>query len=89
MSITFSECTDVGMMQLCVKAAAELTPQCKTAIVILTSACKLDGHGNHVTVSVLNQTGKIDPREAGSICRRLRSLADELETRFGSDDGSN
>jgi len=79
---TSVDCSDHAIMVLATQAAAELVPHCKTAIVILTSVCKVDGHGNHTTVAVLNKTGQIEPREAGTICRRLRSLADELEQRF-------
>jgi hypothetical protein len=85
MSITFEDCSDRQMMALAMNAAGELTPHCKTAVVMLTSVCKLDGHGNHTTVAVLNKTGHIDPRENAAIVNRLRSLADELEVRFGTD----
>ena len=84
MSVTFDDCSDREMMTLAMDAAGWLTPHCKTALVILTSVCKLDGHGNHTTVAVLNKTGHIDPRENAAICNRLRSLADELEVRFGN-----
>lgn len=84
-NVTFEDCSDHEMMEVAAGAAGHLLPHCKTAIVILTSVCKFDGHGNHVTVAVLNRTGEIDPGENGAICRRLRALADELEVRFGTD----
>ena len=89
MNVTADACSDPAIMVVAVKAANDLVPKCKTALVIVTSACKVDGHGNHVTVAVVNQTGNIDPREAGAICRRLRALADELEQRFGTDGSAN
>lgn len=88
MSVTFDDCSDKEIMGIAVQAAGYLVTHGKTAVVFLTSDCKVDGHGNHTTVAVLNKTGHIDPRENGAICRRLRSLADELEVRFGTDEES-
>jgi hypothetical protein len=80
--ITADVCSDPGIMLVAVQAAKDLASRCKTAIVILTSNCVQDGHGTHVSVAVLNKTGSLTPSEARAACRRLRSLADELEERF-------
>lgn len=77
-------CSDAEMMTLAANGARVLLEEarCRTATVLLTSPCMVDGHGTHVTVAVVNPTGVMAPSEARAMCRRLRSLADELEKRF-------
>lgn len=86
-----SPCTDLGMMKLAVDvaSAAIQVSACKTAIVLLTSACTADGHGNHVSVAVLNTIGSMSLSETRAACKRLRSLADELEQRFAREGSEN
>jgi hypothetical protein len=87
--ITTEPCTDPGAIQAVVEAANVLQVYGKTAITILTSVCPEDGHGTHVSVCVLNTTGEMSPSEARAACRRLRSLADELEQRFAPEGSAN
>jgi hypothetical protein len=87
--ITLSTCSDPDMVLLAVKAAKELAAHCKTSMVLLTSECGQDGHGIHVTMALLNKTGTMSPGETVAACKRLRSLADELEQRFTPGDGTN
>lgn len=77
-------CTDFAIIDLALRRASELAGECTTATVILTSACPEDGHGVHVTTAVVNRTGGMSPRETEAVCKRLRSLADDLWTRFCS-----
>lgn len=89
MKIETSPCTDGNAMLAVVKAANVLAVHGKTAITILTSTCPQDGHGTHVSVCVLNETGEMSPSEARAACRRLRSLADEIEGRFAPEGSEN
>lgn len=89
MSGHIDDCSDPEMLKLVVMAAADLARQCKTAIVMLTSKCSVDDHGNHCTVAVMSQSGRMSRTEAQAAVRRLRSLAEELETRFCPADGAN
>lgn len=85
-----SPCTDMAMVALAVRAAKmAVEGKCRTAIVMLTSACPLEHHGNHVSACVLNDTGSMSPSETRAACERLRSLADELEQRFAREGSEN
>lgn len=81
-NIETDDCSDPDVILLGVKAASELCKQCSTAAVLLTSKCKQDGHGVHVTCAVLNGSGGLTPRETRALTKRLRLLADELDQRF-------
>lgn len=85
----FSDCSDPGIVRLAAQAAKDLLHRCRTAIVVLTSTCTMDGHGNHVTAAVMNKAGTMTPSEARAACKRLRELADELEQRFAYKDLEN
>jgi hypothetical protein len=81
--VTVSACSDPGMVLAAVRLAkAAIEEKSKTAIVLLTSTCTEDGHGTHVSLAVMNKSGVMSATEARAACRRLRSLADELEERF-------
>ena len=82
-------CTDPAAIQAVVEAANVLAVSGKTAITILTSACPDEAHGIHVSCCVLNETGKLTPRETRAAVRRLRSLADELEQKFAPEGSEN
>lgn len=82
-------CGDERMMHLAYVTAEGLASQCETAAVLLTSKCTQESHGNHVSVAVLNRTGKLERTEAEALCCRLRSLAAELEARFAPPGGAN
>ncbi len=87
--IELSTCTDLEAVAAVIKAANILQVSGTTAIVMLTSACPEEGHGTHVSVCVLNHTGDMSPSEARAACKRLRSLADELEKRFAPEGSAN
>lgn len=88
-NVEVSECSDPGIILKVARAGGDLATECKTAVVLATSECPQDGHGIHVTCAVINKTGTMTPREVRALNRRLRSLADELESQFGSDEESN
>lgn len=81
-------CSDPAAVIHAVKTAKFGTEKCITSVVLLTTNCKQDGHGIHTSTCVLNHTGNIPPREARALCRRLRSLADELEARYDKEEGN-
>ncbi len=70
------------MMATVINSAKVLAMSAKTAIAIATSTCVQDGHGTHVSCAVLNSSGKMEPRETRATVKRLRALADELESTF-------
>lgn len=80
--VTASSCSDAEVMLRAVNLATGAAQACMTAMVMLTSTCKQDGHGIHTSLAVINKTGEMSQREAEAIVRRLRTLADELEQRF-------
>lgn len=88
-NIELSPCSDQKVILLAVKAASVLVEQCNTAMVVLTSTCSEDGHGNHVTACVMSASGSMEPSEARAAAERLRSLADELEQRFAPEGSEN
>lgn len=75
-------CSDHAAVIHAVKVAKYGAGECMTAIVMLTTKCKQDGHGIHTTTAVLNSTGNMSPRETEAVCKRLRELANALEQRF-------
>lgn len=75
-------CSDPEAVLHAVRVAKRAAEQCMTAVVMLTTKCGQDGHGIHTSTCVLNKTGNMTPRETKAVCKRLRSLADELEQRF-------
>lgn len=88
--IKIDPCTDAAMISLATRGAVGLVREgATTATVLLTSGCPVQEHGTHVTTAVINDSGKMRPNETRALCRRLRSLADELEARFAPEGGSN
>lgn len=83
--IQVTACTDPELVQLAVSGCRVLledNEKVRAGIVLLTSVCNADGHGNHVTAAVLARSGRMTPSECRLTVRRMRALADHLEQEY-------